>query len=257
MKKTPVEIDIEIFPCEIRYLFENAAVYDSSCSKDATVYYLDSGYYIKIDKSSSLAAEAKMCKIFHNAGLGVEVVAYVCGDKDYLVTRAADGDDLTHFLDYPEKLCKLLADALRNLHSQPIAGIPVSAGYARYMEAAVKSISDGCFDDHVLINRYMIMSKEEAFKIIQKHKHALLADTLVHGDACLPNIIQCNGKFSAFIDLNLAGIGNKHTDIYWALWSLQYNLKTEDYTDMFLDMYGRNNFNEEMLKVIAAYEFFG
>ena len=257
MKKTPVDIDIEKFPSEIRHLFKHAAVYDSSCSKDATVYYLDTGYYIKTDSPHCLLAEARMCKIFHSAGLGVEVIAYISADKDYLVTRAAVGEDLTHFLDYPEKLCKLLADALRNLHSHPIFGIPTSERYTRYMEASTLNISDGCFDNHVLMDRYMIKSKEEAFEIMKKHRQSLDACTLIHGDACLPNVIQHDGNFSAFIDFNLAGIGDKHTDIYWALWSLQYNLKTEVYSDMFLDMYGRDNFDEEMLKVIAAYEFFG
>ncbi|MDE7300410.1 MAG: hypothetical protein K2N94_16560, partial [Lachnospiraceae bacterium] len=63
--------------------------------------------------------------------------------------------------------------------------------------------------------------------------------------------------FSCFIDLAMAGVGDKHIDLYWAVWSLQYNLKTEDYTDYFLDLYGRENFEYDMLKVIAAFELFG
>ena len=66
-----------------------------------------------------------------------------------------------------------------------------------------------------------------------------------------------DGEFSSLIDLGAAGIGDKHMDIYWALWSLQYNLKTEYYTDYFLDLYGRDNFEPEMLRVIAAFECFG
>jgi kanamycin kinase len=55
----------------------------------------------------------------------------------------------------------------------------------------------------------------------------------------------------------MAGVGDKHIDLYWAIWSLQYNLKTDEYTDYFLDQYGRDNFDYHMLKVIAAYELFG
>ena len=55
----------------------------------------------------------------------------------------------------------------------------------------------------------------------------------------------------------MCGLWDKHIDIYWAIKSLQINLKTEDYTDLFLDMYGRDNINEDMLRVIAAYELFG
>ena len=66
-----------------------------------------------------------------------------------------------------------------------------------------------------------------------------------------------DGRFSCFIDLAMAGLGDKHIDLYWALWSLQYNLGTEKYTDYFLDLYGRENFEYDMLRVIAAFEAFG
>ena len=36
-----------------------------------------------------------------------------------------------------------------------------------------------------------------------------------------------------------------------------YNLKTDAYTDCFLDAYGRENFEYDMLRVIAAFELFG
>ena len=85
----------------------------------------------------------------------------------------------------------------------------------------------------------------------------LEADCLIHGDACLPNILQQAGHFSAFIDLAMAGAGDRHIDLYWALWSLGYNLKTEAYGDLFLDLYGREKVSEEKLKVVAAFELFG
>lgn len=257
MKKIKTEISIESFPNEIRHLFENATVYDSSCSSDATVYYIDTGYYVKIDALHSLADEAALNKLFYARGLGVEVVAYISTDRDYLVTRSAIGEDLTHYLHNPEKLCELIATSLRKLHSQPVNDAPVSSRYQRYMDSVNGDYNGGYYDESVLMNRYMVNSKEEAWSIMQANKQLLVADTLIHGDACLPNVIQNKGSFSAFIDFNMAGAGDKHIDLYWAIWSLQYNLKTDAYTDLFLDIYGRNNFNEDMLRVVAAYELFG
>lgn len=92
---------------------------------------------------------------------------------------------------------------------------------------------------------------------MQSGRHLLRADTLIHGDACLPNIIQDQGRFSAFIDFHMSGIGDRHIDLYWAIWSLQYNLKTDAWTDLFLDMYGREHISEEALRVVAAFELFG
>ncbi|MBE5874997.1 MAG: aminoglycoside 3'-phosphotransferase, partial [Lachnospiraceae bacterium] len=51
-----------------------------------------------------------------------------------------------------------------------------------------------------------------------------------------------------------AGVGDRHIDIYWVLWSLWYNLKTDKYTDTFLDFYGRDKVDMERLKVVAETE---
>lgn len=257
MKKTKVNVDISSIPKELRYLFENVTVYDSSCSTHATVYYIDSGYYVKTDESGSLAREAELNKLFYEKGLGVEVTAYISGERDWLVTRSAIGDDLTHYLDEPEKLCEVMAVALHKLHAQSIENVPISAGYMKYMESVNGDFSGGCYDESVLLPRYAVSSKEEAWDVMQKGKHLLKADTLIHGDACLPNIIQNNGEFSSFIDLNTAGVGDKHTDLYWAIWSLRYNLKTDKYTELFLNLYGRESYSEEALRTVAAFEAFG
>lgn len=257
MRKIETKINIDSFPREIRRLLENATVYDSSCSSDAVVYYISSGYYVKIDAVHSLADEAALSRLFYSMGFGVEVMDYISADRDYLVTRSAVGDDLTHCLHAPEKLCEVLATALRRLHARHVDGIPLSSRYKRYMESADGDYNGGYYDESVLMKRYMVRSKAEAWSIMQEKRHLLVADTLIHGDACLPNIIQNNGRFSAFIDFNMAGAGDKHMDLYWAIWSLQYNLKTDAYTDLFLDMYGRDEINEDVLRIIAAYELFG
>lgn len=257
MKKIKTKINIDSFPKEIRCLLTNATVYDSSCSSDAVVYYIDTSYYLKIDDVHSLADEAALSKLFYTIGFGVEVIDYISTDRDYLVIRSAVGDDLTHCLHNPEKLCEILAESLRRLHAQSIDGIPLSSRYKRYIESVNGDYNGGYYDESVLMGRYMVQSKQDAWAIMQENQHLLVPDTIIHGDACLPNIIQNNGRFSFFIDFNMAGVGDKHIDLYWAIWSLQYNLKSEAYTDLFLDMYGRDNFSEDMLRVIAAYELFG
>ena len=79
-------------------------------------------------------------------------------------------------------------------------------------------------------------------------------DTFIHGDFCLPNIILDNWKFSTFIDLGFAGVGDRHLDIYWVLWSLNHNLKTDRYTDYFLDLYGKEKYDKDVLKKVAEIE---
>lgn len=257
MKKRKVEIDIKDYPEELHVLLLAGNVYDRSNSSSARTLYCDAGYYIKIDDYGKLASEASLGAQFHARGLGVEVVHYYSCDRDYLVTRSAAGENLTHYLAHPKKVCNLLASALRKLHSQPIGAAPISPRFQRYMDSANGDFSGGCYDEGMMMRRFKVSSKEEAWHTMQENKGRFVADTLIHGDACLPNVICQNDDFSAFVDFNLSGAGDKHIDLYLAIWSLQYYLKTEAYTDYFLDQYGRDNFDLDMLNAAAAFEIFG
>ncbi len=256
MEKKRIQINMDEFPAELHFAVCGAFVYDSSCHSNADVLYSDLGYYIKIDVKGELKDEAALTEYFSQKGMGAEFVCYLSVDRDYLVTREVTGEDMTHSLDDPERLCEILAGALRELHRQPIEGVPVSFRQQRYLESANGDIG-GYYDEGVLMDRFPIGSKREAWEIMQANKDRLKCDTLIHGDACLPNLILENGKFKSFIDFNLAGVGDRHIDLYWAIWSLQYNLGTDEYTDRFLDLYGRENVDEEMLRVVAAFELFG
>lgn len=224
MKKTEIKINITDFPKELHYLFQTAKVYDSSSNPTMQVLYSDLGYYVKIAEKGSLKQEAELARVFAEKGMGVEVVSYLSEEKDYMVTKEAKGEDAlaSQYLANPEKLCEVLAEAMKYLHSRPIEGVPLSA----------------CMDT------YEKAGKEQYMK----------QDTFIHGDFCLPNVILDNWKFSTFIDVGLAGVGDKHIDLYWVLWSLNYNLKTDKYTDYFLELYGKEKIDMKLLKLVAEVE---
>lgn len=69
-----------------------------------------------------------------------------------------------------------------------------------------------------------------------KNCHFLSSDNcgndFVHGDLCLPNIfVNENNDFAGFIDLGNAGLGDRWYDYSWLLWSLEYNLGTDEYNN--------------------------
>ena len=66
-----------------------------------------------------------------------------------------------------------------------------------------------------------------------------------------------NWRFSGFIDLGNGGVGDRHIDIFWGVWTLIYNFKTDAYCSRFLDAYGRDALDTDMLRVVAAAECFG
>lgn len=224
MKKTEIKVNLKDFPKELHYLFAGANIYDSSSHPTMTTLYSSQGYYIKYSEKGALKKDAELGKLFEDIGMGVEVVHYLSKDRDYLVTKEAVGEDALapQYLANPKKLCEALAEAMKYLHSRPVEGVPVSK----------------CMDIYA--------KGENADKLKQ--------DTFIHGDFCLPNIILDNWKFSTFIDVGLAGVGDKHIDLYWVLWSLNYNLKTDKYTDYFLEQYGKENVDMELLKLVKKVE---
>jgi kanamycin kinase len=252
MIKRELLIDMNAFPQSISKYLENSKIYDSSSSK-IKVYYSDAGYYVKVAEKCKLSHEAELSRRFCGLGMGVEVLEYLSTDKDYFVTREAAGTDLTHCTDEPEMICRILADSLKMLHSQDCEDLKPSPAFGEYLEIACKE-ADKAFKATPVTEYFGITDIASAIDIARANSKKLTADTFIHGDACLPNVIQNNGKFSPFIDFAMSGKGDKHIDLYWAVWSLWYNLKTAAYSDVFLDMYGRDNFDIELVRTVAALE---
>ena len=216
---------------------------------------MDNGIFLKIDNKHELEKEYKMARIFYNMAIGPKVIKYLSEDKDYLLIEETKGHDLRYMVNEPERLCRILAESLKRLHSIDAANIPLSSRQKRYFDSLDGTIDGGYYDNSFLLNGKTI-TKEEAWNTMKKGKNKLRCDTFIHGDACLPNIIVNNDK-ALFIDTGLSGLGDRHIDIYWALWSLEYNLKTDKYNDLFKEIYGRDNIDDDMIDIIEAFEVFG
>ena len=71
-----------------------------------------------------------------------------------------------------------------------------------------------------------------------------IGDSFIHGDLCLPNIyFDEDNNFIGFIDLGSGGLGDPWYDYAWMLWSLEYNMKSDEYNKVLLDQIG-NEFDE-------------
>lgn len=256
MKKTPITPDLLKIPQPFHSLIKSAAVYDSSCSPVAQVLFIDKegGYYLKT--APDLSKEAAMTRFYHEHSMAAEVVAYLKQEKDWMLTRAIPGDDCTHYLNQPKMLCDTLGTLLRELHESDTAGCPVPNRMETYLATAEQGYRQGKFDTETFPD-HPFQDAKDAYTILAQGKSFLKQDALLHGDFCLPNVILHHGKFSGLIDVDGGGVGDRHIDLFWGIWSLAYNLKTKAYTDRFLDAYGRDKIEPDRLKIIAAAEMFG
>ena len=261
MNRTPIQLHPEQLPEVFRHLLDGSSVFDSSCSPVASVYYIekDGGFYLKTAPKESLRREAEMTRFFHSIDLSAEVLAYESLEADWLLTRRIPGEDCLNqlYLDDPARLCDTTAQLLRMLHEAPVDGCPVPNRTAEYLETARQNCYTGNYDSSLFPDNWGYASAGEAWSVIEALGGSLKADTLLHGDYCLPNIMLDNWRFSGFIDVAQGGVGDKHMDLFWGIWSLRFNLKTDAYRERFLDAYGRDQIDEEMLRLIAAIEVFG
>lgn len=261
MKRTLIQPNLTDFPAPLQHLLKNCAVYDSSCSPEARVWFIDrdDGCFLKRAAKGTLAREAEMNRYFHNRGLTAAVLDYRSEARDWLLTARVVGEDCTHsmYLADPVRLCDFLATKLRELHEMPCADCPVEDRTAEYLATVKRNHAAGIFDPSFLPENLRKMTADEAYAFVRERRHLLQRDCLLHGDYCLPNILLDNWRFSGFIDLGNGGVGDRHVDLFWGVWTLAFNLKTPRYGSRFLDAYGRDKVNDDLLAVIAAAECFG
>ena len=257
MKRTKLDVVPFGIPCEFSELICGADIYDSSCSPEARVLFIDRGcgYFLKSAPRESLKKEAILGQYFHKKGLTAPVISYLSLDRDWLLTERVRGEDATTacYLEQPKRLAELSGRLLRELHAMDGSDCPVQNRMDSYFATAEKNYREGQYD----LSFGNFANADEAWQVLCEGRELLKNDTLLHGDYCLPNFLLDDWSFSGFIDLGNGGVGDRHVDIFWGIWTLEFNLKTNAYRDIFIDAYGRDLVNEDVLRVISAAEVFG
>lgn len=260
MKKTPIARLPEGVPTELLRHFSGASVFDCSCSPEARVYFIDrdGGYFLKAAARGTLAREAEMTAYFHQKGLSPAVLDYQTGERDWLLTARAVGEDATSdtYLRDPARLAATLGEALRALHECACSDCPVGDRMSEYFALADENYQQGRFDLSLFGDRVPFSSADEAYAVMREGRTALSGRVLLHGDYCLPNVMLKNWRVSAFIDVGNGGVGDPHVDLFWGAWTLWFNLKTDRYRERFFDAYGKDLIDRDLLLVVAAAEIF-
>ena len=261
MKRTLIHPDLSTIPEEFHPLLKDVPAYDSSCSPEGRVLFIDKdgGYFLKSAPAGSLHTEAVLDAYFHKKGLSSAVLSYRSLERDWLLTERVRGEDCTlaRYLDDPKRLCDTIATLLRRLHELDAADCPVPNRIETYLQTAAHNYRNGLYDTSLFPDNWGYTSAEEAWRTLEEGKHLFEQNVLLHGDYCLPNILLDDWRFSGFIDLGNGGVGDRHVDLFWGAWTLNFNLKTDEYRERFFDAYGRDKLDPDRLRVVAAAEVFG
>ncbi len=264
MKRKRIEkIPFEL-PPELQKFTTGATLFDSSCSPEARVYFIDKdgGYYLKRGAHCALETEAALTDYFHKKGLGAEVLFYrMYADCDWLMTSRVAGEDCTHadYLRDPERLTDTIAERLRALHEVDfsVSDALLFEHTKHYFALAEHNYRAGKFDKSFLPRELSPCSMDEAFALLSEGRERFRSEVLLHGDYCLPNIMLDSWRFSGFIDLGSGGVGDRHVDLFWGAWTLAFNLGTDKYRQRFFDAYGRELVDADKLRLVGIAECFG
>ncbi len=249
MKETAVSLNPDSFPAAIRPYLKQAKLYDSSCSAAAQTIYIEASEraYLKLSKQGTLFHEMKMMQFMHSHSLAPAVLAYISENgRDYLLSAALEGEDgiAERYLRHPARLAEVLGASLRIIHSLPLEGCPFASLMAEMIAESEGNILRGYADKAIIGEDFKAAA--ERFSAL---KHCAVDDVIMHGDYCLPNIIMRDFKLTGFVDWGTGGVGDRHYDLFWGIWTLAYNLKTDIYRDVFLDAYGRQEIDADRLEL--------
>lgn len=250
---SPIETASLGLPPRLAEWIGDASIFESSgCSGAQTVYIgRDSGAFLKIAPRGALRRAAQMQAYWAERQLSAEVLMYLSEDRDYLLTAPVPGSDgiAAAHLAQPERLCKVFGRALRQLHEADFSDCPVDLLSELLDEATRRTFQQWHLDD--LRPFIGAASAERAAAEVEAGRHLLQRDALLHGDYCLPNVMLDDWQLSGFIDVAEGGVGDRHYDIAWGLWTIQYNLKNPAYGELFLDAYGRDPIDADRLRICA------
>ena len=260
MKRTKIKAELSDFPKEFHPLITNADIYDSSCSPEARVVFIDkdTGYFLKRAPKDTLRREYVVSDYFSSLLLTKKPLAYLSLENDWLLTPRVNGEDATHstYLSDGKRLAETLGEILRALHELSATDCPINHRLTAYLDLAKKNYREGNFDTGFFICDKP-RTKDEIYRRALEGFPYLESNCLIHGDFCLPNVIFNDWKLSGYIDLGNGGIADRHIDLYWGAWTLNFNLKTDKYRERFFDAYGRDKIDPEKLVTISAFEVFG
>lgn len=203
---------------------------DESGRSEAKVFESEDAF-LKVGPVGSLRRAAVMQEYFCRKGFASPLLAYDSDEaQDYVLVQRMAGRQGTALLDHPEWLAERLGEGIRRLHSVDARDCPIQDVNEQAMALYERERGE----------------KPEGMEVLQK-------DVLVHGDCCLPNVFFGQEGVTGFIDLGEGGLGDRHFDLYWACWSMEYNLKTDRYNARMLDAYGRDAIDMERLTLCARW----
>lgn len=211
----------------------------------ASVWHLamgEGGLFLKAEPSHALnEMPAELLRLDYLAEMGFpapRIVDQVDGnDFNWLLMTAVKGKDLTHLRHEPEILIQVLADGLKRLHALDPSQCPFDHSLDQRLQDAQANVLAGRVDESDFEDEDKGWTAGQVFDWLTENRPAEIDRVVTHGDACLPNILAHENRFSGIVDCARLGVADRWQDLALACRSLAFN-GGEKLVDDFLAAYG-------------------
>lgn len=194
-----------------------------------------------IDAFSELGDEIARLRWLQAQGVPAPTVIATAEEagRRWLLMSALPGRDLASSPELaPQQLVELLADALRRLHVLPVAACPFDQRLASRLQAAQARVEAGLVDADDFDDERLGQSAQQVFAELCSTRPDHEDLVVSHGDACLPNLMAVEGRFSGFIDCGWLGEADRYQDLALAARSLVHNFGDTRWVAPLFQRYG-------------------
>jgi kanamycin kinase len=249
LKEIKTSLESMQMPKEIQSMLIGSSIFDCSSSTTSKTYRCikeNETFFCKEGSTELLLRENDMYRYFYQFSLGPEVLYFTTvGEKSYILTRSLEGSDgiSKNNINDPEKLAFIFGKGLSTIHNMPSINCPFQNKRDEMYNQAIQNMNSGIYAEYLIPEGFI-----EGKKKFERLCNMGVSECVIHGDYCLPNIIIDNQQISGFIDLGNGGFGDSYYDLFWGLWTLHFNLKTQKYDDLFLNSYGIDKIDNDRIE---------
>lgn len=202
----------------------------------------ETALFLKAEPNHELAEMPReLLRLDYLAEMGFpapRVVDHVQADDfSWLLMTAVKGQDLTRTLERPVDVARMLAEGLRRLHALDPVNCPFDHALDQRLADAERNLAAGLVDESDFDDDRQGWTGQAVFDWLVANRPAEEERVVTHGDACLPNVMSVDGRFSGVVDCARLGVADRWQDLALACRSLQSNGGTEVVGE-FLSAYG-------------------